>query len=67
MVYPYDRDINIQGWVLMAQVQGLAVDKSPADMFIDSKQKTMCINWASCGYDQRMKKLQDGITILQKF
>ena len=39
MFYPYDRDINIQGWVLMAQVQGLAVNKSPADMFIDSKQK----------------------------
>ena len=26
----------------MTQVQGLAVDKSPADMFIDCKQKRQC-------------------------
>ena len=38
-VYLYDREINMPGRVLMTQVQGLAVDKSPADMFIDCKQK----------------------------
>ena len=37
--FPHDRDINIPGRLLMAQVQGLAVHKSPADMFIDCKQK----------------------------
>ena len=39
MVYLYDREINMPGRVLMTQVQGFVVDKSPADMFIDCKQK----------------------------